>query len=315
MNHLDRNQILGILFGISATVIWAGWPVLSKIATNNHLQPYDITMLRFSISGLVLFPLFIMRFAKLKAIAAKGVVLAFGAGAPYVLVGTSGMAYAPTSHFSIIMPTSMLLFTTLGSVLWLGDKLTLARILGISFIIAGVVFVGGNSLGGLALKDTFKGDFMFLMCGFLWSIYTVLARYWKINPWDATVLVSMVSIVLYVPFYLYQFGDQILAVETETLLVQGLYQGVFASIGALYLYSKAISLLGASKGAIFSVLLPPLSLLLGSFLLEEVLTWVEVGGLILVCLGMLFAFEIFRLPTHLLAANKVIPQQDRESDV
>jgi drug/metabolite transporter (DMT)-like permease len=155
MGQLDRNQILGIVLGISATVIWAGWPVLSKIATNNQLAPYDITMLRFSISGLILLPLFIMRFARLKAIAAKGVVLAFGAGAPYVLFGTSGMAYAPTSHFSIIMPTSMLLFTTLGSVLWLGEKLTLTRILGISFIIAGVVFVGANSLGGLAIEDIY----------------------------------------------------------------------------------------------------------------------------------------------------------------
>ncbi|MGB0943062.1 MAG: DMT family transporter [Marinomonas sp.] len=310
MGQLDRNQILGIVLGISATVIWAGWPVLSKIATNSQLAPYDITMLRFSISGLVLLPLFIVRFAKLKAIAGKGVILAFGAGAPYVLVGTSGMAYAPTSHFSIIMPTSMLLFTTIASVLWLGEKLTLARILGISFIIAGVVFVGGNSLGSLALEDTLIGDFMFLMCGFLWSIYTVLARYWKINPWDATVLVSMVSIVLYMPFYLYQFGGQILAVDTDTLIVQGLYQGVFASIGALYLYSKAISLLGASKGAIFSVLLPPLSLLLGSFLLEEVLTWVEVGGLILVCLGMLFAFEVFRMPKRLIKASSFSSKQD-----
>ena len=310
MMQLDRNQILGVILGISATVIWAGWPVLSKIATNNQLAPYDITMLRFSISGLILLPLFIMRFARLKAIAAKGVVLAFGAGAPYVLFGTSGMAYAPTSHFSIIMPTSMLLFTTLGSVLWLGEKLTLTRILGISFIIAGVVFVGANSLGGLAIGDTLIGDFMYLMCGLLWSIYTLLARYWKINPWDATVLVSMVSIVLYMPFYLYQFGGQILAVETDTLIIQGLYQGVFASIGALYLYSKSVTLLGATKGAIFSVLLPPLSLLLGSFLLEEVLTWVEIGGLILVCLGMLFAFEVFCVPKRFIKGTSFTTKQD-----
>jgi drug/metabolite transporter (DMT)-like permease len=296
MGQLDRNQIIGILFGISATVIWAGWPVLSKIATNNQLQPYDITVLRFTISGLALLPLCIIRWARLKAIVFKGLILAMGAGAPYVLLGTSGLAYAPTSHFSIIMPTSMLLFTTIGSVIWLGDKLTLGRILGIGFIISGVVFVGGNSLVNLSLQDTLIGDLMFLGCGFLWAIYTLLAKYWKINPWDATILVSMVSVCLYLPFYIYSFGTQVFDVASDTLFIQGLYQGLFASIGALYLYSKAVSILGAAKGAIFSVLLPPLSLLLASFLLDEGLTWVELVGLLIVCIGMMFAFEIFRFP-------------------
>lgn len=296
MGQLDRHQIIGILFGISATVIWAGWPVLSKIATNNNLQPYDITMLRFTISGMALLPLFIIRWSKLRAIALKGVVLAIGAGAPYVLLGISGLAYAPTAHFSIIMPTSMLLFTTIGSVIWLGDKLTFGRIVGIGFILSGVVFVGGNSFANLSMGNALIGDLMFLGCGFLWAIYTLLARYWKINPWDATVLVSMVSVCLYLPFYLYNYGTQVFDIATETLLIQGLYQGIFASIGALYLYSKAVSILGAAKGAIFSVLLPPLSLLLASFLLDEGMTWVEVTGLILVCAGMMFAFEIFRLP-------------------
>lgn len=310
MGQLDRSQIIGILFGISATVIWAGWPVLSKIATNNQLQPYDITMLRFTISGIALLPLCIFRWARLKAIAGKGVLLALGAGAPYVLLGTSGLAYAPTSHFSIIMPTSMLLFTTIGSVIWLGDKLTLGRIIGIGFIISGVVFVGANSVANLSLQDTLIGDLMFLGCGFLWAIYTLLAKYWKINPWDATILVSMVSICLYLPFYLYNFGTQVFEVASQTLIIQGLYQGLFASIGALYLYSKAVSLLGAAKGAIFSVLLPPLSLLLASFLLDEGLTWVELGGLVLVCAGMLFAFEIFRLPRCLVKTKRFSPHQD-----
>lgn len=310
MGQLDRSQIIGILFGISATVIWAGWPVLSKLATNNHLQPYDITVLRFTISGLALLPLCILRWAKLKAIAAKGVILAIGAGAPYVLLGTSGLAYAPTAHFSIIMPTSMLLFTTIGSVIWLGDKLSIGRIVGIGFIIAGVLFVGGNSFANLSMQNTLIGDLMFLGCGLLWAVYTLLAKYWKINPWDATVLVSMVSVCLYLPFYLYQFGTQILETDTQTLMVQGLYQGLFASIGALYLYSKAVSLLGAAKGAIFSVLLPPLSLLLGSFLLDEGLTWVEVGGLVLVCAGMLFAFEIFRLPKRFIKTPSLSSEQD-----
>ncbi len=213
-------------------------------------------------------------------------------------------------NFSIIMPTSMLLFTTIGSVIWLGDKLTLGRIIGIGFIISGVLFVGGNSLVNLSMQDTLIGDLMFLGCGFLWAIYTLLAKYWKINPWDATILVSMVSACLYLPFYIYNYGTQVFDVASDTLLIQGLYQGLFASIGALYLYSKAVSILGAAKGAIFSVLLPPLSLLLASFLLDEGLTWVELVGLLIVCVGMLFAFEIFRFPRRIANSQTLTPNQD-----
>ncbi|NQZ11959.1 MAG: DMT family transporter, partial [Algicola sp.] len=208
---------------------------------------------------------------------------------------TSGLTLAPSAHFGIIAPSSMLVFVTLGGFLWLKESLKPSRVLGILLILSGVVFVAGHSLGNIS-TDTLMGDLMFVGCGLLWASYTLLAKHWQISPWTATAMVAVVSMVIYLPVYLIGFDSQQLLASVDTLMWQGLFQGVLTAIAALYFYSKAVALLGSGKGAVFSALVPPIALLLGALLLGETITWVEYAGLGLVCFGMLFALEVVRLP-------------------
>jgi drug/metabolite transporter (DMT)-like permease len=130
---------------------------------------------------------------KVKQMAIKSLVLAIGAGAPYSLLATSGLTFAPSAHFGIIAPSSMLVFVTLGSFLWLRESLKVSRVVGILLILSGVVFVAGQSLGGISsdaapdiafdiafdiAPDIMTGDLMFVGCGLLWASYTLLAKHW-----------------------------------------------------------------------------------------------------------------------------------------
>ena len=293
------NSFKGALFGLLAAVIWGAWPVVSKLAANDQLNGWDLTALRFGIAGCLLLPVFIRQMMKVKEMALKSLVLAMGAGAPYSLLATSGLTFAPSAHFGIIAPSSMLVFVTLGSFLWLRESLKASRILGILLILSGVVFVAGHSLGELSANtaaDTIMGDLMFVGCGLLWASYTLLAKHWQISPWTATAMVAVASMVIYLPVYFFAFDAQRLLASVDTLIWQGLFQGVLTAIAALYFYSKAVALLGSGKGAVFSALVPPIALLLGASLLGETITWVEYAGLGLVCFGMLFALEVVRLP-------------------
>ncbi|MFT5706748.1 MAG: drug/metabolite transporter (DMT)-like permease [Oceanospirillaceae bacterium] len=298
-----QSTFYGIAFGLFASFIWGGWPVFSKMATLQSITPWDITAIRFIVAGLLLLPILLLRFKLTKQLLLKGFILSLGAGTPYVLMATIGLTYAPSAHFGIIAPSTMLLCTTLGSVFLIGEKITPLRLFGVACIFFGVIIVGGSSIGSIS-GDTLRGDIMFVGCGILWSSYTLLCKHWNIDAWMATALVSVVSLALYFPFYITYFPNNLSGMSIPVLLQQGLIQGIMTAILALFFYSKAVSLLGSSKGSVFGALVPPITLFLAVVLLGEAITWAEQLGIISVSIGILFALGIIkRLP---LSAKKSI---------
>jgi hypothetical protein len=96
----------GAAFGALAALIWAGFPAITKLTmAGNALDAFDVTALRFGVGGLVLLPLFLRR--GLNGVGLwPAVLLACGAGAPYVLL-TAGLAYAPAGHMGVITPSGL----------------------------------------------------------------------------------------------------------------------------------------------------------------------------------------------------------------
>ncbi len=313
---LNTNMIKGAFYGLLASLIWGAWPVLSKMATQNHLSAADITALRFVIAGCLLLPVLLYKGIKFKLIASKGLILASGAGAPYVFLASTGLNYAPSAHFGLIAPSAMLIFTAIGGYYLLGEKFHRNKLIGIMFIIAGILVVGSNSLTwGLTKQlgnSNLYGDLMFLVCGLLWASYTLLCKHWQLGSWAATGLVSVVSMVIYLPIYLISFDSQLSTLAIDTLLFQGIFQGVVVAILALYFYSQAVSLLGSSNGSIFSALVPPTALILGSILLNEQISNMEYLGLFFVCLGMIFSLGFipsFKLTLKVKTQKKIMPSE------
>ena len=68
-------------------------------------------------------------------------------------------------------------------------------------------------------------------------------------------------------------------------LLQAVLQGVLAGPGALYLFTRSITLLDAGRAASFISLVPPFILLIGWLALGEVPTPLQLTGLMIVLLG------------------------------
>ncbi|ADZ89658.1 DMT family transporter [Marinomonas mediterranea] len=294
MQSSDNNTIKGISLGVLASLIWGSWPVFSKVASLQHLSPVDIVTLRFIVSGVLLLPILIYQAVKLKYLFSKGLLLAIGAGAPYAYLATTGITYSSSAHFGAIGPSTMLVFSTLGSIFLFKEKISLARGLGISLILAGVVLIASRSFsdGSEINHAVLMGDFMFVGCGALWASFTLFSKYWKIPSWVATAMVSVVSGIACIPFT----AQVVQEVPIELILQHGFYQGVLAAIVALYCYAKSVSYLGASRGAIFAAFVPPVALILGVIILGETINLTESVGLTAVCVGMLFALGLIRMP-------------------
>ncbi|SHF13887.1 DMT family transporter [Vibrio gazogenes] len=281
---------LGILLGVIASLIWGSWPVISEIATTHALSPIDITSLRFTIAGAVLLPVLVYQSVSLRLILTKGVFLAIGAGAPYVLLGTYGIELSSSAHFGTIAPSSMLVFSSFGSVLFFKEKLAFSRCMGITAIIVGVTVIGVVNFNRLN-PEILLGDLMFVGCGALWASFTLFSKYWQLNSWVATAMVSVVSGVVCAPFTIEVIKNN----PIELLIYHGIYQGILVAILALYCYSKSVAILGAARGAIFASLVPPVSLILSYIVLDDLMTTNEIIGSVIICVGMSLALGIIKL--------------------
>ena len=283
---------VGIVFGVIAAFIWSGFPVLTKLGIEQTLTPYDITALRFSVAGILLLPLFWRR--GLGGVSVQGaIVLACGAGAPYIMLAAGGLSFAPAGHFGVIGPSCMLLFSALGSWIWLGDKPGSIRLLGMTIIVVGLLVLGWDGLSNHGPK-TWIGDLMFVAAGFLWASYTVASRFWSVDPRHAIAIVSTLSLAIYLPPYMMMAGSEIFRAPVTEVVIQAVFQGLLSAILALLLYTRAVAILGAARGAVFGALVPGFALLFAFLILREIPTHLQLIGVVLVTSGMVFALELYR---------------------
>ena len=140
----DKNFAKGLAFGILTVFIWGAWPVVTRLGVQTSFSPYDITAIRFFVSGVILLPVYFrLRSSEVNMRAA--LIMAFCAGAPYVLVTALGFVYAPAGHGGIIIPSTMLICTMIGSWVLFGDRPDMLRSIGYVVVVLGIIFIGAKS--------------------------------------------------------------------------------------------------------------------------------------------------------------------------
>lgn len=286
------SSAAGAAYGVLASLIWAGFPAITKLSlASNTLSAWDVTALRFGTAGLLLLPIFARRgLGSLRWPAA--LLLACGAGAPYVLLTAGGLAFAPAGHMGVITPSCMLLFSTLGSWLLLGDRPAGGRVAGVLTIFAGILMLGWDGLSNHGTR-TWLGDAMFVLGGLFWASYTIASRAWSVAPFLATVIVAVVSMFIYVPGYALVAGAHLAAAPWSEIAIQAIFQGVLSAVVALVFYTRSVALLGAARGAVFAALVPSFSLLVAIPVLHELPTRLQMLGVVLVTGGMILVLGLY----------------------
>ncbi len=279
--------------GLATALIWGAWPVYSRVAVQDGLSGLDVSLLRFGIAGLILTPLILRR--GLGGLTPwQALLLTAGAGVPYVLAVLGGLSFAPAAHGGIITPSAMLIGSTLGAWLLLRDRPTGTRLAGLALVLAGITVTGIEGWRSGA-AGSWMGHGLFVLGGLLWASYTVGLRAFRANPFQATAVVSVLSLLFVGPVWLLFGESRIPAAPVATLISHAVFQGVFAAIGALYLYSVAVGYFGAGRGALFSALVPSVAVMLAIPVLGEWPAAPTVAGLALTTLGMLTAFGAFQM--------------------
>jgi len=288
----------GLGWGLLAAAIWASYSVLARLGVKAGLSPADMSLLRFAPGALLTLPLmWRWGWRDLAGIGwGRGLLLALLAGPGFSLLFMTGFSLAPLAHGAVIAPSGQML-AGLGLSAWLAHQpLTRESLIGGAFVLLGLLFMGGDSLLHGEGRATLLGDLLFAVAGLCWGLFGTLSRRWQVDPLRVTVVVVVLSFLIFAPPYLVladlgRLADAGVGMLSMQLLAQGLGAGLVAVLA----YSRAAALLGSGRAAFFGAMVPGAASLLAIPVLGEVPTLLQVLGIVSVVCGLLIAFGAVRL--------------------
>ena len=287
---LSKEMMTGILCGLLVTCIWSGWTVFSRLGIKSSINVYDITALRFTIAGLIMLPVFIKE--GFMGLSLKQVlVIVIGTGAPYSFIAVGGLHFAPASHAALFINGTLPVFTMLIGYLWLKERSKLSQIQGAFFIVIGCLVIAWEGLHN-GIEGQWVGHSLFIFASLVLSVYLIASRYWGITGKQAVTIGPVITLFIYTPIWFFFVDTHLDELPINELIFHGIYQGIIVSLVALWLFTKAANLLGPTTTAVFMAAVPAVSLLLSMPVLNEYPTAMNIVGLLITTLGILFASGI-----------------------
>jgi drug/metabolite transporter (DMT)-like permease len=278
--------LIGVLCGVGAAVFWAAGFVAARHGIDIGFTPVDITFHRNFWAGLALLPLaWRDGLRDLNGVGwIRGIVLTFFGGIGISFVSYSGFLLVPLGHGGIIQPSCAALLGLLLATLVLHERLPPRRATGAGVIVCGLVVIGGEAVTTIGAHGV-AGDLLFVLAGSFFATFGMLLRKWRVPPMRATVVVSVLSLVI-LPVYAALAGfERIGALGFWENLLQAVMQGLLAGPGAIYLFTRSVVLLGAGRAAVFPTLVPPFVLLIGWIALGVMPSLPQFVGLAIVLAG------------------------------
>ena len=213
------------------------------------------------------------------------------AGPPQAITAYTGFILVPLGHGTTIQPACAALFGLILATVMLHERATAQRVFGGVTIIVGLMVFGAESLATIG-REGVGGDLLFVTAGFFWAMFGTLLRYYLVSGTRAVAVVGVLSILVYAPLYAVFVGfDGILHMSLGENLIQVIVQGLLAGVLPIFLFARAVILLGAGRAATFPALVPGFGLIIGYLALGVVPSVAQLAGLVIVVIGFRFVFR------------------------
>ncbi len=288
-----NSLLIGILCGIGAAFGWAVGFVVAKHGISIGFTPPDLAFHRFFWTGLLMMPVALRH--GIRTLGGfgwgRGLIVSVLAGPPQALLAYSGFMLVPLGHGTTIQPACAALFGIILASVVLGERLTIERIVGGVLVIAGLVVYGIElltTIGGHGVA----GDLLFVAAGLFWATFGTLLRKWQLAGIRAVAVVGALSVLIYAPLHGVLVGySGLLRMSWQENLLQAAVQGLLAGMLPIYLFARAVILLGAGRAATFPALVPLFGLIIGYLALGVIPSIPQVVGLVIVVIGFRFALR------------------------
>jgi drug/metabolite transporter (DMT)-like permease len=291
----------GILALIGAVTIWGSTFVITKFLMND-IGPFMVVGLRLIISLLVITPFAMRRGFRWKMIFEKQFLLFGLTGvALYFGFANTGLARSTAVNAALIQaanPAAVALF----SIIFLQEKISLQRSIGIGLSILGVLLISGiPSADG---QSTLVGNLLIVGSVIAWAVYTVQGKKLTGNtdPLAATTASFFTGLLWLMPFIAYELLQTGFPLITPLSWLGITYLGIVASALAYFLWNDALRSMDASIAGPFINLIPIIGLIFAILVGERISVIQIIGGLIAI-FGVLITQNILNFSKGMVHEN------------
>ncbi len=269
---------------IAAALLWGCMGILVRTMNEGGLTSVEVVTFRCVITAVImLLGMFLFKREELK-IKLKDVWCFLGTGVLSVVFFNicyfSCMKYCSLSTAAILLYTAPA-FVMVMSYFLFKEKFTGRKVLALLSAFAGCVLVsGGFGTGGIGTVGLLTG----LGAGFGYALYSIFGRYALERGYSSftittyTFLFAMLGCLLItdVPHLV-----GCLSVAPE-LIGQGIVWTFLTTVAAYLLYTKGLGGMESGKASILATIEPVMATLVGCVVFKEPLTYVAIGGILLV---------------------------------
>ena len=286
---------------VGVVALWAIIPILVKIVLKT-IDPYSLAFLRLFQGTVVLLFLYWIRGGQWRALFEKNGKLLMGGvalGINYVLF-TVGLNFTTAGAAVLVIQSQVVTFAIL-AVLFLGERLTFFKIVGMAAVICGVVFVvlPQNTLGDMFGSQYTMGNTMIFVAGIGWGIYALINKTLGRQMESLHILIPIFAISTLVTGAVAATQFEIKSEVSVNVIVAILILGVLCTGGAFYLVSEGMKRLSAALAGTMTCLSPLLTLWLAHWILgEEISTPMFVAAALIIggILVMVYSERNYRSP-------------------
>ena len=277
---------IGYICAVAVLFVWAGFLLSSRLGAKQDFTAWDVAALRYAGSFIAVLPLFaVFGFPRLPPLRLLVIVATAALGFP--ILAYHGFSFAPAAHGGVMLPGTLPFLTAALGAMVLGERWTQRRVVSLLVVAAGIGLLASDTFGDH--PGAWRGDLLFLAGSCCWAVYTTVIRLWGVSAVQATLSAAFWAAPVYLPVWWFALPSNIERVPVGAVIYQLVFQGVFAVLVAGFLFTRAVTAIGAARTTTITALVPGMAALAAWPLLDEPLGVAGLAGVGLVTVGMIVA--------------------------
>ena len=284
-NNMNVKTI-GVLAILGASIMWAIEPIFAKLSyvNSDFLQTSAVRAIFVALIALIY--TFVTNKGNLKINKKQFSVLVYLALAGTLIADLLyffALTTIPVINAVLIGHMQPIFIILIGFFILKEDKLTKFDYFGIFFMILAGLLVTTKTLTNLAmLKFGTLGDLIVVLASLIWATTNIAMRKYLRN--------MNAGVITFYRFLIASFVFSLYLLPKSLLVFSNVYQilvGVVVGIGTI-LYYEGLKRLKAAQASGLELSAPFFAALLGFFVLEEVVTVMQILGIALLVIGVYF---------------------------
>ncbi|MGD2088727.1 MAG: DMT family transporter [Candidatus Aminicenantes bacterium] len=288
----QKVPLLAKLALAAACFFWAASFIATKTALDN-IPPLTVVTLRMMISSLCFLLWLIFRGKKIPYqgpswLRRLFLLSIFGTGLHYG-IQTIGIQYTTASNASLYAVTGPISIAILAA-LFLGEKITWKKAVGIGCALVGVLMVMGiETIMAFELKGRLLGDLLVFASIFMWGFFTVLGKDMMrhMSAVDLTAVVTFMGTLYMIPvggIETLSRSFSLVSIPIDAWAAVA-FLGITCSFLATLLYFFALERSESQKVGVYMYTIPPMSYIMAAIVLNETIGVNLIIGSLIVLAG------------------------------